>query len=73
LSNKQRTGPRRLPDLPDQKAAIIKPGDLCIAFFNPFHQKLFQAQSQGMYDSKYGHYRFTDIIGKPYGTMVSKG
>jgi hypothetical protein len=70
LSNKQR-GPRKLPDLPVKEPELIKVGDTFVAFFNPFHQKLIVAQESGLLDTKYGHYRYSDIVGKPYGTMVS--
>ena len=71
LSNKQRTSSRRLPEIPEKQADLIQVGDICVAFFNPFHQKLFDVRASGLFDTKYGHYNYTDMIGKPFGTMVS--
>ena len=45
---------------------------MCIAFFTPFHQKLFTVEGSGLFDTKYGHYNYSEMIGKPFGSMVKR-
>lgn len=65
------TTSRKIAELPEKLAETISQGDLCIAFFTPFHQKLFTVEGSGVFDTKYGHYNYSDIIGKQFGSMVS--
>lgn len=63
---------RKITELPEKLEEKIKEGDLCIAFFTPFHQKLFNVENSGLYDTKYGHYNYAEMIGKPFGSMVDE-
>lgn len=62
---------RKIADIPEISPWTISKGDLCIAFFNPFHQKLFKADTVGTLDTKYGHYNMIDMIGKQFGALVT--
>lgn len=61
---------RKIAELPEKIQETISEGDLCIAFFTPFHQKLFTVEGSGLFDTKYGHYNYSEMIGKPFGSMV---
>ena len=78
ISNRERKRQERqenrvltLPDLPPIDSKVAQEGDIVIAYFNPSTQVMFTLKKDEIRDTKYGHYKHNDIIGKKFGTKVS--